>query len=181
MQNELNNLRLKIPLVEQWISNLLKEEKGRSQAVAYFQFKNLAQFFPADFLNPLQVVITERIPVPPLEQLGLKNLYDLTQHNFIGIAYEQTYFVRADYEFDEIVHFHEIIHLVQWKELDAENFLLLYALGLMEKGYRESPLEVMAYAYDGLFREGKCPKDVFERVKQESKELCVKTFKNKRG
>jgi hypothetical protein len=45
----------------------------------------------------------------------------------------------------ERLHFHELIHVVQWRLLGPETFLATYAAGLEAVGYRESPLELMAY------------------------------------
>jgi len=49
------------------------------------------------------------------------------------------------------VYFHELIHVVQWRLLGPEKFLALYAVGLETQGYRNSPLEVMAYNAEELF------------------------------
>ena len=44
-----------------------------------------------------------------------------------------------------------MIHLVQWRLLGAEFFLAMYAGGLERFGYRNSPLEKMAYDAQELF------------------------------
>jgi hypothetical protein len=62
-----------------------------------------------------------------------------------GITYLDTYYVRADHFHDVSVHFHELVHVVQWRLLGPEKFLALYADGLERFGYRNSPLEAMAY------------------------------------
>ena len=46
---------------------------------------------------------------------------------------------------EEAIHFHELIHVIQWRLLGPEDFLKSYANGLDEFGYENSPLEKMAY------------------------------------
>lgn len=52
---------------------------------------------------------------------------------------------------DEGLHFHELIHVVQWRVLGPERFLAAYADGLEKFGYRASPLEAMAYDAQAAF------------------------------
>jgi hypothetical protein len=53
---------------------------------------------------------------------------------------------------EEAIHFHELIHVIQWRLLGPEDFLAAYANGLDEFGYDNSPLEKMAYDAEALFR-----------------------------
>ena len=68
-----------------------------------------------------------------------------------GITYLNTYFVRANQAGDESLHFHELVHVIQWRILGPEKFLAAYADGLERFGYRGSPLEVMAYDLQARF------------------------------
>ena len=43
------------------------------------------------------------------------------------------------------------IHVIQWRILGPEQFLRLYADGLEHFGYRDSPLEKMAYDAEAAF------------------------------
>ena len=49
------------------------------------------------------------------------------------------------------MHFHELIHVIQWRILGPERFVHSYADGLEHFGYRQSPLEVMAYDAEAAF------------------------------
>ena len=51
-----------------------------------------------------------------------------------------------------LVHFHELIHVIQWRLLGSEGFLRAYANGLEEFGYENSPLEKMAYDAEASFK-----------------------------
>ena len=53
---------------------------------------------------------------------------------------------------------------VQWFVLGPEDFLLLYAAGLAEHGYKDSPLEAMAYAHQTRFEAGGSPYSVEAEV-----------------
>jgi hypothetical protein len=68
-----------------------------------------------------------------------------------GITYLNTCFVRADQSHSESLHFHELVHVIQWRLLGPEKFLALSADGLERFGYRNSPLEVMAYNLQDRF------------------------------
>ena len=61
------------------------------------------------------------------------------------------YFLKRSGADDESLHFHEMIHVVQWRLLGAEFSLAMYAGGLEKFGYRNSPLEKMAYDAQELF------------------------------
>lgn len=53
---------------------------------------------------------------------------------------------------DESLHFHELVHAVQWRILGADRFLLAYALGhLAGGGYDNNPLEEVAHTLEGIF------------------------------
>ncbi len=70
-----------------------------------------------------------------------------------GITFGDMYFVRADAN-SESLHVHELVHVVQWATLGVDQFLLTYAVGILEHGYRESPLEVIAYDSAARFDSG---------------------------
>ncbi|MGB8014923.1 MAG: hypothetical protein WCF80_03410 [Pseudolabrys sp.] len=52
---------------------------------------------------------------------------------------------------NEKMHFHELVHVIQWRMLGPDRFLFLYANGLECFGYRQSPLEAMAYDAEAAF------------------------------
>jgi hypothetical protein len=53
---------------------------------------------------------------------------------------------------EEALHFYELIHVIQWRLLGPEGFLVAYANGLDEFGYENSPLEKMAYDAEAAFK-----------------------------
>jgi hypothetical protein len=92
--------------------------------------------------------------------MGLEQFSAFERMETAGITYLNTYFLRAELSGDESLHFHELVHVIQWRILGPERFLALYADGLERFGYRNSPLEVMAYDLQGGFDYGRDPFDV---------------------
>ena len=133
-----------LPIILNWIQQTLDAHARERRAVASFNFPRLPHYFSEGLLNTASVVPSDRLPVPPLSALGLREFADFESHPARGITYLDTYFLwRADAT-DESLHFHELVHIVQWQVLGPKDFLLLYAAGLAESGYLDCALEAMA-------------------------------------
>lgn len=102
--------------------------------------------------------------MPPLTQMGLTQLGAFEKGHYTGITYLDTYFLVAREMHNEALHFHELCHIIQWKCLGADKFLMFYAEGLLRNGYRNSPLEVMAYEYQRMFEKNKAPFDMERQI-----------------
>jgi hypothetical protein len=139
------------PLVTAWIQKTLAEHARMAKPVASFGFNRLPDYYDAQLLASSKVVVVSRVPVPPLSTMRLDRFSDFEQMDAAGITYLDTYFVRADHALIESFHFHELVHVIQWRLLGPERFLALYADGLERFGYRNSPLEVMAYDFEERF------------------------------
>lgn len=61
------------------------------------------------------------------------------------------YFLDRTRATDESLHFHELVHAVQWHILGADRFLLAYALGHLAGGYKNNPLEEVAHELEDMF------------------------------
>ena len=133
------------PLIAGWIQKTLAEHATAAKPVASFGFSRLPDYYDAQLLASSKAVVVPRVPMPPLSAMGLDRFRDFEQMEAGGITYLNTYFVRADHAHDESLHFHELVHVIQWRLLGAERFLALYAEGLERFGYRKSPLEEMAF------------------------------------
>jgi len=92
--------------------------------------------------------------------MGLPEFLDFENMVPDGITYKDTYFVQETKLTNESLHFHELVHVVQWDHLGVQGFLLAYAAGLAAHGYMDSPLERMAYALQGHFDQNGRPADV---------------------
>lgn len=114
----------------------------------------LPLYFTQATLASAKVVDVDVVPLPPLTALGLGQFADFERMSASGITYLETFFVQANRSGDERLHFHELVHLVQWSLLGPERFLAAYAARLERFGYGDSPLEEMAYRLNGFFQKG---------------------------
>jgi hypothetical protein len=152
-----------LPLMECWIRDLHAAHGSRAQPVSCLGFARLADVWPRALLDEALAVSVERVPYPPVSALGLPELEPMAQARWSGITFGDMYFVDED-DTTEATHFHELCHVVQWKTLGAREFLLTYALGLFEHGYRQSPLEAIAYRLQRAFEAGLPQPDLVDVV-----------------
>ena len=134
-----------------WIDTTLKAHAGNAQTVVSRGFPRLPLYFNADTLTSAKVILVYQLPIPPLSSWGLTRFADFERGNFNGITYLNTFFIKRDELRNEVLHFHELIHVIQWRILGPEQFLRLYTDGLERFGYRDSPLEAMAYEAEAAF------------------------------
>lgn len=155
----------KYPLIIDWIKQTLADHKSQASTVASLHFKRLPKYFSPELLAYAKVIYVDIAPTPPLSKIGLNQFSDFENMKADGITYLDSFFVRKEAQHDESLHFHELIHVVQWKLLGAEKFVAAYADGLERFGYRESPLEKIAYDAQGTFNTYPQPFDVEKLVK----------------
>ena len=62
-----------------------------------------------------KVVVVDQLPIPPLSSWGLTRFADFERGNFNGITYLDTFFLRRSQSRNEAIHFHELIHVIQWR------------------------------------------------------------------
>jgi hypothetical protein len=147
-----------------WITRTLDAHARDAQPVASQHFARLPLYFGREQLAAAKFVIVERVPMPPLTELGLSEYAAFERADSDGVTYLDTYFVRRRRASEEQLHFHELIHVIQWRLLGPERFLSVYAAGLEASGYRNSPLEAMAYDAEALFAQGREVFDAEQRV-----------------
>lgn len=127
----LDSLLPKVPLIASWIDDTLTSHKNAAQSVASLGFARLPAFYSNGLLAIANVVPVDRVPVPPLSSIGLPEFTEFEHGNYAGITFKDTYFVKQPAFRDESLHFHELVHVVQWSHLGVERFLLAYASGLV--------------------------------------------------
>jgi hypothetical protein len=146
-----NSFQHILPQVVDWIEDYISRHQAEAKSVLSFGFKRLGDHFSNDLLARSQVVFVEQVVLPPLSGMGLSFFGPFEQTRYSGITYKDTFFLAPDAHKRESTWFHEMVHIVQWDELTPEQFLITYAVGLLTKGYRDSPLETMAYDLQSLF------------------------------
>jgi hypothetical protein len=139
------------PLIAAWMQKSLDEHAVAAQSVASLGFSRLPHYYDEQILASVKAVVVAKVPVPPLGAMGLVGLGAFERMEMGGMTFFDTYFVRADLAGVESLHFHELVHVVQWRALGSEKFLACYADGLERFGYLRSPLELMAFRLQRRF------------------------------
>lgn len=139
------------PVVAGWLRSTLTVHSSAARTVASCGFPHLPLYFSAATLASAKVVLVDRLPLPPLSSWGLTRFADFERSDPDGITYLDTFFLKRHQSKNEAIYFHELIHVIQWRMLGPEKFLRAYAVGLESFGYRNSPLEVMAYDAEKRF------------------------------
>jgi hypothetical protein len=161
------------PAVLRWIRQTIVDHEHSARTVGSRGFKRLRLYFSQELLDTTKVIGISRVPVPPLPSMGLQRFRNFERGDWDGITYLDTIFLKRTKAADEQLYFHELIHVVQWRLLGPERFLKLYADGLEKFGYRDSPLERMAYAAQAEFSRSKQPFDAQAMVLRELRQLSA--------
>jgi hypothetical protein len=140
------------PKLLEWIQKTLAAYEKDAQSIASMRFARLPLYFDHTSLESARFIPIDRVPMPPLAAMGLDRFAAFEQGDFNGVTYLDRYFIKRPVVTDEALHFHELIHVIQWRLLGPEGFLTAYANGLGEFGYENSPLEKMAYDAEAFFR-----------------------------
>jgi hypothetical protein len=123
------------PLLD-WIRTTLAASASMAETIASRGFSRLPLYFTEETLATTKVVLVEPLPMPPLSSMGLTRFADFERGDFDGITYIDTIFLKPTHSNNENMHFHELIHVIQWRLLGPDHFLFAYANGLECFGYR---------------------------------------------
>lgn len=115
------------------------------------------------------MVTTLRVPVPPFSSFGIPEFAVLEQMAVAGITFDRLCIVHEE-QATESVHFHELVHAVQWAALGAAAYMLTYGVGIIEHGYAQSPLEVAAYDMQSQFEREQPIPDLVDTVKTRARD-----------
>lgn len=158
----------KLPCLTEWIRSTLEHYKTESKPVLDFKFANLGLYFSLETLNLAKVVAVNKVPVPPLSNIfGIKQLSDFEKRNYAGITYIDTYFLVSEQIHNETLHFHELVHIIQWNYLGVDGFLKVYGISILRDGYLNNVFEKMAYRHQRLFEQKADPYDIEKTVQKE--------------
>jgi hypothetical protein len=172
-------LQKKLPEMMTWIEQTLAPHRATARPVADLGFPRLAHYYSAPLLGGSRVILVDECPVPPLSRMGLDGFEDFENLHAAGITYGPYFFVRRECAHDESLHFHELVHVVQWAHLGPQKFVMAYALGHLAAGsYRQNPLEVMAYDFQDQFDRRALAFDAGGRVRTECDRVVPELFKH---
>lgn len=137
--------------IEQWIHQVNSSHRELRQSCSVFE-EHFRGFYSPDFLNTAFFVVTDEIPKPDFPELREAGLGGFIDMNVGGITYNDTYYVKQGAADELRLHFHELVHVIQWRELTLQGFIERYIREIQDFGYDEAPLEKMAYALDGHYQ-----------------------------
>jgi hypothetical protein len=163
--------RIAYPKVQAWIQKTLAAYEKEAQPIASMHFARLPLYFDFDLLETVKFILIDQVPMPPLSAMGLDRFAAFEQGNFNGVTYLDRYFIKRTVVIEEALHFHELIHVIQWRLLGPEGFLWAYANGLDEFGYGNSPLEKMAYDAEASFKRSSAIFDAEKFVAEQLRSL----------
>ena len=147
---DLSAIKTLLPGMIEWVETTKSIHRENSKPISEFDLPHVALYFSDELLSKVQIVLIDQLPIPPLSSLGMTELADFENADSRAITLDRMYFIKPSFANDEEIHFHELIHVLQWQILGMEKFLLIYGLGLLQFGYSENPLEVMARKYTEL-------------------------------
>lgn len=136
--------------IDEWIDQTLVNFSERSQPCEKFAVE-FEGFFPIEFLSKAYYVVTDEIPKPNFPELYQAGLGAFIDMDVDGITYKDTYFIKSAFEHLKSLHFHELIHVIQWGILGAKTFIHRYIGEIQQYGYEFAPLETMAYRLQNHF------------------------------
>lgn len=150
--------------IESWIDETIEDHLNNRVSCECFA-KVFNGFYPIEFLSRSYYVVVEQIPKPDFPELRQAGLGDFIDKPLAGITYKDTYFIKKGCEKDLELHFHELVHVVQWQILGARNFIGRYIVEMQQYGYEGSLLEKMAYELQYSFSKKGQPFNVLDYVK----------------
>ena len=153
--------------VQKWIVHMLADYEAKMEPILAAQFERLKEYYPYSLLQRVKRVIVDRCPIPPLTITGIPQLGEIETWDIKGIPWENTIFIRRDLADWEVVHFHEMLHIIQWEYLGTERYLTAWAIGTITQGYRDNPLEEMAFRHQARFETEEKPYNIVKEVNAE--------------
>jgi hypothetical protein len=150
----ISRLRGAVPQLHEWLLTYTSASADRATSVASLSIPNLAKCYPSELLESTRVLFEDEVCYPPLERFGLEEFQSLHETSWSGITFNNLYCLKHDVASSPALHFHELVHVLQYRRLGIEQFLWAYSIGIALHGYENSPLEKMAYDLQLEFEHG---------------------------
>ena len=154
-----------VEAIEKWVHEINNHHKYKRKSCALFA-ESFHGFYSFDFLDSAYFVVTNHIPKPDFPELREEGLGDLIDKDFEGITYDDTYYVKTAAADELRLHFHELVHVLQWRTLTPQVFIRRYIQEIQDFDYEGAPLEKMAYALDAHYQRGGPQLDVAKYVRE---------------
>lgn len=171
---DITSLKPFIAQIDSWIDGYIHSHSQERNRVSELGFPRLPEYYSQTILDRAFAVYTDQVKAPPLTEFGINGFSFFESLDAGGITYKDTFFITPDQKDRESIHFHELIHIIQWYELGADKFILTYGANLLVSGYRRHPLEAIAYDFQADFDQGRPIPDLESRVRSHCRELAEK-------
>ncbi|HEY2170570.1 MAG TPA: hypothetical protein VGJ30_13150 [Candidatus Angelobacter sp.] len=141
-------------MLESYISDSRKKYAGQATVLTDAQRSAMQPFFSTAILDSARLCVLHgtRVSNPSMyamaKMMGIRNLPD-----FAGMRAITFVDVIVSHEdFTDALLFHELVHVVQYSQMDLKEFATRFVNGFVQGGsYEEIPLEKMAHALDARF------------------------------
>jgi hypothetical protein len=144
-------------MVEDYVTSSRKKYAPQAVPLTDAQRTAMQPFFSAAVLDSARLCVLRgtRVPNPSMysmaKMMGIRNLPD-----FAGMAAITFVDVIVSHEeFTDALLFHELVHVVQYAQLELKEFAARFVNGFIQGGsYEEIPLEKQAHALESRFSQG---------------------------
>ena len=141
-------------MVEEYVTSSRKKYAAQAVPLTDAQRTAMQPFFSAGVLDSARFCVLRgtRVSNPPMyamaKMMGIRNLPDfaaMTAITFVDV-------IVSHQEFTDTLLFHELVHVVQYAQMDLKEFAARFVDGFIQGGsYEEVPLEKMAHALESRF------------------------------
>jgi hypothetical protein len=139
--------------IEAWIKETNRKYQSQRYSCSALETE-FNGFYPSQLLKESYFVVLDDIPKPDFPELREMGFGDFIDMPVNGITYMNTYYLDQKQANSLRLHFHELVHVVQWRILGAANFISRYMDEIQHYGYDSAPLEQMAYSLDNHYSSG---------------------------
>jgi len=157
-------------MVEDYVTSSRKKYAPQAVPVTEAQSTAMRSFFSPAVLDSARLCVLRgtRVSNPPMytmaKMMGIRNLPDfaaMTAITFVDV-------IVSHQEFTDALLFHELVHVVQYTQVDLNEFAARFVNGFLQGGsYEEVPLEKMAFELEGRFSQNTAePFSVDDEVRQ---------------
>lgn len=151
--------------IEEWTQHVNSSHREMRRSCSVFE-EDFNGFYSADFLKTAFFVVIDEVPKPDFPGLREAGLGDFIDLDVRGITYNDTYYLKKEAANDLRIHFHELVHVLQWRELAPQGFIERYIREIQKFGYDNAPLERVAYALDEHYQRKGRPLSVENFVRE---------------
>lgn len=141
-------------MVEDYVTSSRKKYASQAVPLTDEQRTAMQPYFSADILDRARLCVlkSSRVSNPSMytmaKMMGIRNLPDFA--DMVAITFVDV--IVSHQEFTDALLFHELVHVVQFSQMDLKEFATRFINGFIQGGsYEEIPLEKMAHELESRF------------------------------